>query len=256
MILEINEDTFDDVISERQKKDICPFIKRYSNFHNEFEDIIPDEKDKEEYTEILWKIFSFELQFEVTGIVLAGFDLKSHYPSFFEMELYFNDNGKIIYEIVDSTVNSKKPIIKVLAINEEAYTFITGVNEEFIGFILKYIVDANESIFKNFKWDLEKDNIKHVDKIVEFLKKEQTAEYHDIENDISDFRLQSLEYTKYSIENLPEWLICLFADFLIKLTAIKQKTSSEIESVSIDTDILIISKVDGLKWENSKSRIV
>jgi hypothetical protein len=127
LIHEIKEYTFDNVISEKQKRDICPFIKRYSNFDNEFDDIIPVDKDKEEYTEILWKIFSFELQFEVTGIVLAGFNLKSHYPSFFEMELYFNDDGKIIYEIVDSAINSKKPIIKVLAINKEAYTFITGL---------------------------------------------------------------------------------------------------------------------------------
>ena len=101
LILEINNDSFDNVICQKQRKDICPFIKRYSNFDCEFNDIIPDDKDKKKYTEILWKIFSFELLFEVTGIVISGFDLKSHYPSFFEIELYYNDNGKIIYEIID-----------------------------------------------------------------------------------------------------------------------------------------------------------
>jgi hypothetical protein len=121
---------------------------------------------------------------------------------------------------------------------------------------LKYIDDVNELIIENFKWDLEKDNIENVDKIVEFLKREQIEGYSKLINHIGDFRLYTLEYTKYSIENLPEWLISLFADFLIKLTAIKQKTSSEIESVSIDTDILIISKVDGLKWVNNKNAIV
>lgn len=135
LILEINNDSFDNVICQKQRKDICPFIKRYSNFDCEFNDIIPDDKDKKKYTEILWKIFSFELLFEVTGIVISGFDLKSHYPSFFEIELYYNDNGKIIYEIIDSVINTEKPIIKVFAINHEAYTFITGVNDEFLNYL-------------------------------------------------------------------------------------------------------------------------
>jgi hypothetical protein len=121
---------------------------------------------------------------------------------------------------------------------------------------MRYISDANESIIENFKWDLEKDNIENVDEIVEFLKNNQNKEYAEIEKDIIDFRLDTLEDTTYSIENLPEWLICLFADFLIKLTAIKQKTSSEVESVSIETDILIISKANGLKWINNDNTIV
>ena len=73
-------------------------------------------KTKRKYTEILWKIFSFELLFEVTGIVISGFDLKSHYPSFFEIELYYNDNGKIIYEIIDSVINTEKPILNLLVV--------------------------------------------------------------------------------------------------------------------------------------------
>ena len=95
-----------------------------------------------------------------------------------------------------------------------------------------------------------------MDNIVEFLNKEQDNEYSKLINHIDDFRLDTIEYTTYSIENLPEWLLCLFADFLIKLTAIKQKTTSDIESVSMGTDILVISKIDGLKWENNIEEIV
>jgi hypothetical protein len=251
LVSQIHEREFDEVIAEKQRRSVCPFIRNYSNYDSEFDDVIPDDKDKNQYCQILWEIFSFELQGESTGIVFAGFNLRSHYPSFFEIEIYYNDNGKIVYEVVDSDIDSKEPIIKVFAINEEAYTFITGVNDDFIDYILKYISDANESILKNFRWDLEKENIENVDKIIEFLKNEQDKEYLMIERYILDFRLDALEETTYSIKNLPEWLLCLFADLLIRLTAVKQKTSSEIESVSVDTDILVMLKTDGFKWINN-----
>jgi hypothetical protein len=254
--LDIFQYGFDNVIEDRKRKEICPFIKKYSNFDDEFGDIIPENHDKWEYTQIIWEIFSFELQYKSTGIVLAGFNLKSHYPSFFEIELYFNDDGKIIYEILDHAIDSKEPIIKVFAINEEAYTFITGVNEDFIEFMLKYISDANDSIVENVRLDLEEEDVENPDKILEILKKAQNKEYSQISKHIRNFRLNTLEYTTYSIENLPEWLICLFADLLIRLTAVKQKTSSEIESVSIDSDILIMRKNVGLKWIKNYEEIL
>ena len=256
LISEIDEIGFYEVVEKRLKKDICPFIYNYSNFNNEFDDIIPVDVEKGEYVEILWQIFSFDLQNEGTGIIIAGFDLKLHYPSFFEIEIYFNNNGKIVYDIVSQAINSKKPIVKLHAINKEACTFITGVNEDFVDFIFRYVSDANQSIIENLRWNLEEDNIENSDSLIELLKKVQNKEYSDFESDIKDFRLDALIDTTYSIENLPEWLICLFADLLIRLTAIKQKTSSEIESVSIESDILIISKVDDFKWIKTEERIL
>ena len=163
---------------------------------------------------------------------------------------------KILYDIVDFAISSKKPIVKVFAIKREACTFITGVNDEFIDYILKYVSDANEAIVENLKWDLEEYDIENSDKILEFLKNKQNKEYSNFNNDIKDFRLDALIDTTYSIENLPEWLLCLFFDLLIRLTAIKQKTTSEIESVSIDSDILIISKAYPFKWIKSQNRIL
>ena len=63
-----------------------------------------------------------------------------------------------------------------------------------------------------------------------------------------DFRLDTLEYTSYAIEYLPHWLLCDLADYLIQLTALKQKISSEIESVSMEADVTLMTKYSGLKW--------
>ena len=118
------------------------------------------------------------------------------------------------------------------------------------------MADANQSIVDSFKLDIEKNNIENSDIVIELLKKAQNKEYSKIVKHIDKFRLSALIDTTYSIENLPEWLISIFADLLIHLTAVKQKTSSEIESVSIESDILIISKVDGLKWLKTEDRIL
>lgn len=247
---------FEKTIKLKHRKEIPSFVKEFSKFDNEFHDIIPEGENKEEYNKILWEIFSHGLQYEGTGIVIAGFNLKSHYPSFVEINIYCNDGGKIIYEEIDSTVDCKEPFIKVFAVNEEAYTFITGVSGDFIQYILEYIDDANESIITNLKWNLEKEGIEDSDKIIGIIKELQYGEYFDVSNDINHFRLNAIDYTSFSIEDLPEWLLCIFAELLIRLTAVKQKTTSDVETVSISTDILILTKTDGFKWFRNDGRIV
>lgn len=64
LIFDINENGFENVVNERQKRKIFPFIKKYSNYSDEFLDIIPENFDKKIFNELLWEIFSFELQYE------------------------------------------------------------------------------------------------------------------------------------------------------------------------------------------------
>ena len=214
--------------------------------------MIPEGFDEKEYNRIIWEIFSSEMAWGATGIVIVGFNVKSHYPSFSQLDIYFNNDGEIVCEEVGSAVDSKKPIVKVFAINEEAYTFITGVNEEFIEYILAYIDDANESVLSNIKWNLEKENMENIEGILEIIKNAQDMEFRDLCKNVDNYRSDAIDYTSNSIEYLPPWLLCIFAELLIRLTAVKQKTTSEIESVSISTDILLLEKTKGFKWQNNK----
>lgn len=50
---EIAETGFENIIENRRKRNIYPFIRNYSNFDNEFENIIPKDRDKEKYTELI-----------------------------------------------------------------------------------------------------------------------------------------------------------------------------------------------------------
>ena len=248
LIIQIDYDGFDGVINNSKGKEAPAFVKAYTNFDNEFHDIIPDDKDKSELNLIIWEMFSYELSFEGTGVIFAGFDVENDYPSFFEIRIHCNDHGEIIYEVVDSKVNSKDPFIKVFAINEEAYTFITGVNFEFIMDLKKYLDDSTENALKNIKDILVKENVNDIDKIVDICKTAIKGEYSDLMEYFDDYRFDTIEYTSFQIEYLPRWLLCDLADYLIQLTGLKQKISSEIESVSMDADVSLMTKYVGFNW--------
>ena len=131
LIVKIDADGFGNVIADARRKEVLPFVENYPDFDDEFFDIIPDGNDKQECNLIIWEMFSYSLSFEGTGIIFAGFDIDNDFPSFFEINIHCNNNGEIIYEEVDSRLNCEDPYLKVFAINEEAYTFITGVNSNF-----------------------------------------------------------------------------------------------------------------------------
>lgn len=143
LISKIDSNGFEEVIGNARRKKVLPFIKDYSNFSGEFLDIIPDDVDKQEVNHIIWEMFCHELSFDGTGVIFAGFDIGHDFPSFFEINIHCNNHGEIVYEEVDSRVNCHNPYLKVFAINEEAYTFITGVNSNFEEDLKEYFFDLN-----------------------------------------------------------------------------------------------------------------
>ena len=156
IFLEIEEYGFNKVISTKQRKEIYPFIKKYSKFNFEFNDIIPETEDREKYREILWEIFSYELRFAGTGIIIAGHNINSPYPSFFELNIHCNNENGIIFEEIESKIDFEDTIIRIYAMNDEGYAFFTGVNEEFIEYITKYINETNEEIVQKLNLHLKK----------------------------------------------------------------------------------------------------
>lgn len=123
LYLEIEEDGFDKLISTKKRKEIYPFIKKYSKFNSEFNDIIPENKDREKYRKILWEIFSYDLRYAGTGIIIAGHNIDSPYPSFFELNIHFNDKKEVIFEEIESKIDFEETIIRIYAINDEGYDF-------------------------------------------------------------------------------------------------------------------------------------
>ena len=158
---------------------------------------------------------------------------------------------EIVSEDIDCAVDSKDPIIKIFAVNKEGYAFITGVNMKFVEFIINYIADKNNNIIDKVMWDLKNKNLENIDVIENILINACDEEYFELSEDIEEFREKSIRDTNYSIEYLPMELLCILAELLIRLTAVKQKTSSDVETVSMSNDIVITTKTDGIKWIDS-----
>lgn len=106
------------------------------------------------------------------------------------------------------------------------------------------------------EWYLENENIDKKEKIMSVLKNELNGTYNDLNKYIDFFKLDILNYTSNSCEYLPRQILCNLADSLIKLTALKQKLSIDLETVSSENDIALITKVNNLKWVKYTNEII
>lgn len=242
---------FSKFIANESRHKIQPFIKKLPNFENEFRDVIPDGYDKLEYNLILWEIFSYYLTFEGTGIIFAGYNRNQFFPSFVEINIYFNNDGVIIHEVVEEVENSKKPIIRVYAINEEAYTFLSGVGTDFENSILDFLKESNIDSYNAFSEFLKSNmsiNSQSHNEILYYFKELLNEAEINICNFIQYFKSESLEFISEYTESLPSNIICNLAIILIVLTSFKQKITPEVESVGSDVDIAIIEPFKQFKW--------
>ena len=252
----IEEDGFKTAVNSKLTKEIPDFLKQYPHFENEFYDIIPDTLDKKHYNLKIWKIFSFELNFEGTGIIIAGFDKTNHYASLAVFNIYCNDHGKIITQEVESITNCEDPLIRIYALNEEAYAFITGVSTDFENYLKYSITNSFKEIKENIAWFLKNKNIEDTDNILSVLDLELKDSYDILEKIINNYKEDAIKDTSDACEFIPRQLICEFADSLIKLTALKQKLSLDLETVSSETDIALITKTDNFKWVKYTDEII
>ena len=253
---EIAENGFDNVIETRRKRGIYPFIKKYSSYYEEFKDMIPENRDKEKYTELLWQIFCWNLKYEGTGVIISGHNINSPYPSYFEINIHCNDSGDIVFEELESKIDFEDTILRIYAYNEEGYTFFTGVNNEFIEYIINYINTTNNQILTILKSKLNEENIESSDKIIEITKSIITNEFSDVTIEIQNFITKGIYETSKSIEFIPNYLLCILADEIIRLTALKQKISSEDEFVSMNSHISLMTKANGFKWVKFNNEII
>lgn len=70
--------------------------------------------------------------------------------------------------------------------------------------------------------DIKKNNINNTQQIIKILEKILKEEYSDLDNEINNFRINTIDTSK-SIQFIPNNLLCILAEEIIRLTAIKQK---------------------------------
>ena len=91
---------------------------------------------------------------------------------------------------------------------------------------------------------------------MEALAEELNSRFLDFTEIIKNFKLDGIEYTSHSCEYVPRQLLCDFADSLIRLRALKQKLSLDLETVSSESNMALITKTDNFKWVKYNKKIV
>ena len=138
----------------------------------------------------------------------------------------------------------------MFAINEEAYTFISGVSNDFEEYIEYYIKKSNDKFLEKLKEKLVKEefSMRQINQILSIIKILLNEYYFDKIEMIKNYKLNALEETSELAEYLPKTILWDLSDYLIKLTALKQKFSFENETVSSETEIVFISKTNNFEW--------
>ena len=195
MYYELEENDFITFINSFEKKEIYSFVKEFSLYDCIFDDLIPDELDKKEYSNILWQIFSCNLEYDGTGIVIVNFDDSSFFPSYCEFNVFFNNMGKLEIEDIDLKMHCEESIIRVFADDGQSIQYLTGVGTSFEEFVKELYVESLDDVLCNFIFQLEHDGILIDDaykKVEEFKSK-----YLDKEDQfnplIDEFKIDNLK---------------------------------------------------------------
>ena len=239
-------------------------IKELKTIDNDLKELIPENLSENEKTKMFEDLKENFLKFLISdscGIVIAGFNKNSHFPSFFHAKAVFNYKGKIKIHNEFSKINHMGSFILPIAQKDVIVTFITGIDDKMEegliinvdGLIENYSNNLKTELNKNL--DIDKELLKKINREIDRI----TANYdkHNLEFTTALYQLKNdnIKPILHSINSLPKEELVEIAESLIKTTSVKRKVSSDIESVGGFIDVAIITKGDGFIWKKRKQFI-
>ena len=204
---------------------------------------------------LLKKCFYNFLLINSAEIIIAGFNEKDMFPSYISFNLLGNLTENIIWKDGEHHLNYNGEGIAPFAQKDVIHTFLTGIEENiehgtiiyFINFLNNYLTKLKESIQLT---DMDKKNFPKTLKKIEKMKDKQINEF--ISN-ITQMKQENYTPILQSIESMPNEELIDMCESLIKITSLKRKISSDLESVGGAIDIALITKGYGFIWKKNKN---
>lgn len=183
------------------------------------------------------------------GIVIAGFNENTIYPSYSSYKIFGKFDDEILYKKIDEKIESKEAQIISFAQNEIINSFLHGIDEETLNLI------------ENFTSKLLKGNLD----LIEQYNKEKIKS-KDLNNFINSINLKNQEYLQYffnllnyniyyyfldildSVDSLPKKDFSELAEFFIRMSSFKYKLTSNQTTVGEDINVALVSKKTGFQW--------
>jgi hypothetical protein len=190
-----------------------------------------------------------------TGVVVAGFGEKEHFPQLVETTLFGMASQHPLYSEIDqvSIENGGQAVLVPLAQKEMVLTFMDGIDpnlnsrfeqlttQVFAG-LAKIIFEEIKKKYPRYGTNLERRVKKNLDKLNSGL----YSEWSKVR--IKQYRSPVMEM----VASLPKDELGGMAESLVNLTKFKRRVSRQQETVGGPIDVAVITKGDGFVWTKRK----
>lgn len=192
---------------------------------------------------------------QFSGIVVAGFGEKEHFPSLIETHVLGMAASRLLYmkPHTASIKDSGEAIVVPLAQKEVVYTFMQGIDPEFkdtiegstkelFTQIVDIILKEIKGKYPNYGKKLDVKVKSALDRLIPNLYNEWN-------------KTRAEKYSNPVMENvasLPKDELGAMAESLVNLTKFKRRVSKEKETVGGPIDVAVITKGDGFVWMKRK----
>lgn len=197
-----------------------------------------------------------------TGIVLAGFETDKLFPSCIEYKIiYLYDEKFITCDYVENEVSLEKDgdvVVKSFAQSDVIMTFLNSIDFNTKSQILNFFNEINAN-YANKLIEMIQTN----ENIDDESKQEVLKEITNFNENNESLNIEFVNFIKLienqhvapilrSIGALPYEELSNLCESLIKITSLKRKVQSDLETVGGDVDVAIITKGDGFIWTKRK----
>ena len=187
-----------------------------------------------------------------TGLVVFGFGSQELFPQLFEVRFDSTPFGVIRSRFRRKTdIIADGPGIFPLAEREVMDTVIQGISTH----LQEVAVETASVIANEVAERIIEDNLPSDEHVVakELAKRLIAERIKDYDEALDDYIGGTYVWEMVdTIENMPKEDIAVLAEALVEITALRIKTSGDIESVSGPVDVCVITKGDGLIWIKRK----
>ena len=254
---ESSKEEFENFLYSYSRSKIFYFLNNNSKFNAKIEKILLNiTQDNPNITSnLLKKCFCNFLLGNSTQIIIAGFNEEDMFPSYIAFNILGNLTEDIIWQDGECQLNYNGEAIVPFAQKDVITTFLTGIDEHITYGFLNYFSKFIDEYLTKLKKSIQLININN-ENLPKALKEIENMKYKQINEFISNIiKMKEENYTPIlqSIESMPNKEIADMCESLIKITSLKRKISSDLESVGEPIDIAIITKGDGFIWKNNKN---
>ena len=192
---------------------------------------------------------------QISGIVVAGFGEKEHFPSLVETAVFGMASGHLLHLKPNkaSITDGGQAIVVPFAQREMVYTFMDGIDPDFKELIEKSTKDLFDQMADIVLQEVKGKYAVYGRKLQVKVRAGLDKLIPNLYNEWDKTRVE--KYSGPVMENvasLPKDELGAMAEALVNLTKFKRRVSRERETVGGPIDVAVITKGDGFVWMKRK----